>query len=74
MTPKTNATPGVLAVLVLATFLACGLITSGKAPANGNPPLGWGAGSAVQQADGVSPPPHLPIPKPPKLVSTASMA
>lgn len=72
MTPKTNPTPGVLAVLVLATFLACGLITSGKTQANGNPSSGWAPGPAVQQADGVSPPPKLP--SPPHLSSTASAA
>ena len=72
MTLKTNPTPGVLAALVLATFLACGLITSGKGQANGNPPLGWVPGSPVQQADGVSPPPKLPLP--PHVVSTVSAA
>lgn len=71
MTLKTNPTPGVLAVLVLGTFLACGLTTSEKTQTNGNPPLEWAPSSAVQQADGVSPPPILP---PPKLVSTPSAA
>lgn len=72
MTLKTNSTLGVLAILVLGTFLACGMITSGKTQANGNPPLGWVPGPAVQQADGVSPPPKLP--QPPQLVSTTSAA
>lgn len=72
MTPKTNPTPGGLTVLVLATFLACGLIISGKTQANGNPAPGWVPSPAVQQADGVSPPPKLP--SPPHLVSAASAA
>lgn len=71
MTPKTNPTPGVLATLVLGTFLACGLIASEKTQANGNPPLGWLASPPVQQADGVSPPPKPPQPQ---SVSTAFAA